>query len=148
MALAQDLLPTLYQGRALLGTFGLCPYTVERVVRAWSGSTPGDGTRTETVVAIVEDGNQPPEVRALTDEELAIGNCPSGTMRVGPITPSFSGGGTAATFLAGSDLAAGEEMLYRLTGPEAPSGRLYTLHALHADDPFGYVIDLKPLAES
>ena len=148
MSLVDDLLPTLSNARGLIGEFGLRPYTVTRQVHSWSGTYPGEGTETVTETEITENG-QPPKVRKPKDEEIALQQMASGDFVVGPITPSFGGGGyTPIELDGGSSLAAGEVLTYKLVGPDIPNGNIFAVKAIHADDPFGYMLHLSPLAES
>ena len=96
------------RARAIPGAqFGIRPYTVAVVVKAWSGDHPGEGTETTTTTAITELGH-PPRVRLLSPEELALGNLPRGSVEVGPVTPEYAGGGTTWTTLTGNGVSPGE----------------------------------------
>ncbi|MBW7935292.1 MAG: hypothetical protein H3C62_17125 [Gemmatimonadaceae bacterium] len=134
--------------RAIPGRdFGLRPYTVAVIVRRWSGPHTGDGAATDTVTPIVEYGGNPPKVRFLSDEARALGGLPAGTVEVGPITPDHTGGGITWDTLTGGSAQAGDEVLYRLTGPEFPAGADYALAGSQSDRGIHYKLTLVPRAE-
>lgn len=148
MTLVDDLLPTLYAGRGLIGEFGLYKYTVTRRVHSWSGSSLGEGAETVTSTAITEANGQPPQVVKPSDEEIALNYLASGDLVVGPITPSFNGGGYTPAELDGGSLSTGETLDYLVTGPDLPNGAVFMVKAIHADNPFGYMLHLAPVSES
>lgn len=148
MSLADTLKPLLYNARAFAGQLGFRPHSVAIVTGAWSGSHTGDGTETETSVAITEAGGQPPKTHWLSDEQLAVGALPRGTVEIGPITPSFAGGGTDLASIAGTALARGETIHVRITGPNHPSGALYRLINVNADKALNYMMRAQPVADT
>ncbi len=133
--------------RAIPGKrFGLRPYTVSVTHRVHSGTYTGDGTITDATTTIAEADGQPPKVRWLDGEELALGELPGGSVEVGPITPDFSGGGTSLTTLqGGSSVSDQDEVFYTLTGPEFPSGAKYMLHDVRTDRALHYMVTLRPM---
>lgn len=145
MTLAAELLPDVYEARAIAGELGFRPHTVAIVVVSTPGLHTGDGTRTEVVTPITEANGQPPRVRWLKDEDLALGQLPLGTVEVGPITPAFAGGGTETDLLTGADLSVGEVRLLRITGPNHPNGADYTIRSVTADRPLRRVITAVPV---
>lgn len=142
--LAEELLPVVHDARAIAGELGFRPHTVALVVVTSSGTHTGDGTRTETVTAITEAGGQPPRVRWLKDEELALGQLAVGSIEVGAITPSFAGGGTDLALLTGADMTTGQVRLLRITGPNHPSGADYCITSISADRTLRYMIQAAP----
>jgi hypothetical protein len=146
MTLADDLLPVVYEGRAIAGELGFRPHTVALVVASTDGTHTGDGVRDETVTAITELGGQPPRVRWLNDEEIALGQLPAGStmVEVGAITPEHSGVGTSLALLTGADMTDGEVRLLRITGPNHPSGADYRITSVSADKPLRYMIRAVP----
>lgn len=148
MALAQELLPTFFAGRGLIGEFGLRPFRVYVIRRAWTGTHTGDGTSSDVVTEIVEGGGNPPKVVFVNEEKLALGGLPAGTLDVGPITPEHQGGGTSLALLSGQNVERGEQLLFRVEGPGmGPTGRLYALDSLKTDSPFGWMLRLQPIAD-
>lgn len=136
-----------YELRAMAGRdFEIRPYTVSVVTKVWSGSQPGEGSATTTTTAITEDDGQPPKVRVLNDEQIALGGLPRGAVKVGPITPDFPGGGTAFDTLSPASLDAGDSFYYVLTGPDYPSGARFVLKEAQADRTFGYFVTLVPMS--
>lgn len=94
------LLPVVDQLRFLPNLFGLRRYSVTIRQRTWSGSSPGEGTSTNTDTLI----NPPPKVRVLTPKEVAAsgGTYREGDYLIEKITPQFSplisGGTTSGGF--------------------------------------------------
>lgn len=127
MTLRDELLPTIWGIRAIPGQLGLRPHAVSLVTTTWSGAVTGEGTKTVTIVPLVESGGFPPKVRWLSDKEIAFGQLAGGAARVGPITPDFPGGGTSVATLTASAAATGQTRHLRITGPQHPSGALYAI---------------------
>ena len=142
---AENLLPSLYKIRAIPGNLGLRIHSVTLITSAWSGSHTGDGTETTTETPIYESGSKSPKVRWKTQEEVAVGNLARGTCEIGPITPSFTGGGTV--FASFGNVDAGETVHIKITGPEHPSGALYKLTHIHQETPFRIMLEASPVAE-
>lgn len=140
MALADDLRPVLHSIRSIPGSLGLRPHSVQIVTRRWSGEHPGEGTLTEDSVDITESGSQSPKVRWLTDEQRAVAHLDQATVEVGPITPSFSTGGTSLDDLAGADLQVGDTYYLRVTGPKHPNGALYRITEVNGQRAMHYKI--------
>jgi hypothetical protein len=80
MTIADGLKKTLYRARALSGRFGLRPYRVLFVKRAYTGTHTGDGARLEEWTPITHADGQPVNVRFSRIEERALGNLPDGVM--------------------------------------------------------------------
>lgn len=143
MGFRDDIRDLCFQLRAIPGRdFEIRPYTVQVVTRQWSGSEPGEGVETVAAQFITESDNQPPKVRFLNDEEIALGGYNEATVEVGPITPDFPGGGTSITTL-GQDPPANTLFDYILTGPEYPSGAIFRLKGIKSDKTFGYFVTLE-----
>jgi len=103
----------LDRGRAIPGIWGLRPYRSFLIEGYWDGAYTGDGESADFETELLV-GGQPPKVRFLTSEQLALGGVPEGTCTVGPLTPSHTGGGVAASSLEGTSLAAGNTLHVRL----------------------------------
>lgn len=132
--------------RAIPGQFGIRPYTVSVTTRARSGTYGLEGGAANVTTQITEADGQPPKVRGLNDEEIALGTLPKGAIRVGPITPSHSaGGGADFATIVGQDNAETEILYYTLTGPEFPDGSKYKLARAHSDRAIHYTLDLAPV---
>lgn len=147
MGFKTDIRKLAYELRAMAGRdFEIRPYTVSVVTRTWSGDFPGEGLSSITTTPITEAHGQPPKVRVLNDEQIALGGLPRGAVKVGPITPDFPGGGTAFTTLSPASLDAGDSFYYVLTGPDYPSGARFVLKEAQADRTFGYTVTLVPMS--
>lgn len=124
--------------RAIPGRHGLREHTIVLVHSKWSGASIGDGEETSTEYEILCNG-QPPKVRFPDQREIALGQMSEGSLVIGPFTPDFGSGGIDRSLFDGSRVAAGETLLVRVTGPQAPNGTLYRIrnpnvdHALHAN---------------
>lgn len=138
----------VYRYRNVPGLHGLRPHTVEVRVRTWTGSHTGDGTASGSWASVVESGGQSPKVRWLKQEEIALGNLQDGTAEIGPITPDFSGGGTALTTLIGDSADTGNEFHVRITGPEHPNGALYKVVQAHGESALHLMLIVSPVAAS
>ena len=146
MALVDELLPVLRDGRGLIGEFGLRPYTITIQIYSYSGGVTLDGTKTlESSSELVEAGNQPVKVRWPTGDEIAIGQASGGDLIVGPITPSNSSGGYTPAQLLGQNASSGQVVLYYATGPGIESGAYFRLKSSDLDNVFGYTLTLAPL---
>lgn len=124
MTLRDDLLPRIDALRAIPGQLGFRPYTSVRVrTRTWSGERPGDGTPIDTFVALTT-GGQPAKVSAMSVRAVASSNGQylDGDCVVGPLTPTFDGGGYDPADIASSSTAPNVERHVVLEGPGEPSG--------------------------
>jgi len=147
VTLADDLKPLLSTIRSIPGQLGLRPYTVAIVLKEYGGDTPGDGIEQETVTEITEANGQPPKVRFLTDEELAVGGLGSGSVKVGPITPSNLSGGVSWAALTQTEAANNTVRAYRLTGPQFPDGADFMLVGSDSGRALHYTLTLAPVAQ-
>lgn len=141
MTLRDELLPIVYDARGIAGELGFRTHTAAIVVASTSGTHTGDGSRTETVTALVEGNSQPPRIKWLKDDEVALGQLPKGSVTVGPITPTY----TSLDLLNGTDMNDGEVRLLRITGPNHPDGADYTIHGVSADRALRYMITAYPV---
>jgi hypothetical protein len=130
MALADDLKTLARNVRAIPGQFGIRPHRVYLVTTTWGGNYTGDGFRADEVTEITEADSQPPKVRWLTDDEIAVGNISNGTIEVGPIT---SAGGITLEELRLDDAAIGSGRYLKITGPKHPNGGMYRITEIRAD---------------
>ena len=146
MALADDLLPVLAYCRAISGGMGLRPFRVYVVTRTWSDEPAGEGGHTDAETEITESG-QPPMVRTMKGEEIALNNLDNGSIRIGPITPEHAGGGLALDTLQ-SEMDAGQERFIKVVGPGRENGVLFRIQDPDFDHALHYTIIAAPLAES
>ncbi len=146
MPIAQGLKRLVHGIRAIPGEFGLRPYTVEVVLGTWNGVNTGRGARAREYLPITEGRGQPPKVRMLTTEELALGDLGKGSIRIGPITPAFAGGGTSIAALKPA-LESGQTLHLRITGPDTkPSGDTYLLKSINTDHAIHWTLTAEPVA--
>lgn len=141
MTLRDDLLETVYDGRAIAGELGFRPHTAAIVVVSSSGAHTGDGSRTEIETSITEANSQSPRIRWLKDDECALGLLPMGSVTVGPITPEY----TSLSLLNGANMNPGDVRLLRITGPNHPNGGDYTIKSISADRALRYMITAIPV---
>jgi hypothetical protein len=128
----------------MAGAYGVRQYSVAVEHKSWSGAERGEGTATTTTTAIAETGGVPPKVRWLSSEEVAVGGYEDGTVEIGPITPSFTGGGTSlATILP--TLGDNATMRLVLTGPRFPTGAYCRVHKVTHDRGYQYKITATPI---
>lgn len=147
MSLVEELRKTLFGARAIAGQLGFRPHTVAIIQTSWSGAHTGEGSSTESVIPITEGGGQPPKVRSLKDDEVAVGQLPQGTLEIGPVTPSFPGGGTDLSYLTGANLDRGDERFVLITGPSAPNGSRYRVVSVNTDKALRYMIRAVPVQQ-
>jgi hypothetical protein len=137
----------LSQTRSLPGRLGLRPHTVELVTASWSGDHTGDGTETAVESTLIHAAGQPPRVHWLSSEEITVGNLPSGTVQIGPLTPTFVGGGVSRQAF-GRLLDAGDTIHLRITGPRHPDGALYRVTNAHQENATEIMLQAIPVMDS
>lgn len=142
--LAERLKPTLRRVRAIPGKKGLRVHTVKLLSRGWSGTHSGDGGRFDVELTIVEGNNQPPKIRWVSDEELAVGALSSGTVEIGPITADDSSR-TWLDDLQGAELSTGEARYLVITGPKCPNGVKHRITRITAHKAMHYMIQAQPV---
>jgi hypothetical protein len=142
--LAEKLRATVHRGRGIAGSLGFRTHRAYIVRRCWIGGAIGEGGYQDEETELTEGAGQPPKARWLTEEQLAVGGLPRGTVEVGPITPAFAGGGTDIATIAGRDLTRGEELLLKIVGPMHPNGDYYGITQVKAERALRYVIQGQP----
>lgn len=144
MTLADDLLGVARNARGIAGEKGFRVHSVARITR-FKGSNIRNVVGDE-VVAIAEGAalDQPPRVRWMTEEEIAVGSLAKGTIEIGAITPSDA----LDAWLRGDDMGAGDERYIRITGPHTrPSGDLYRVKSWNAARPLRRMIQAEPVEQ-
>jgi len=144
--LRDALLPAINSIRAIPGLLGIRPYTVSILVGTSTGAYTGRGDRLVEQFPITEAGGQPPKVRQLNTEELALGNLGKGSLRIGPITPDFPGGGTSIERIKPC-VAAGQTVHVMVTGPEYPNGARFLIKDVQTDHALHYMLTAEPVSE-
>lgn len=138
MTLADDLLPLVFEARGIRGALGFAKYTVELWLR-YKGQSIRETAGVERM-PIVEGDDQPPRVRWLKDEEIALGSLSAGTVEIGAITPRAN----LLEQLQGETLAPGDERHIFLRGPKHPNGALYLITMVKAERALRWMIQAKP----
>jgi hypothetical protein len=136
-----------FQARAIPGQFGLRPHTVEVGITGYTGANTGDGSPTAAWTLIHEAGGISPKVRQLKGDEIAIGNLADGAIRIGPITPDFTGGGTSVAVLMAEGIATGQMRHLRITGPMHPNGALYAIKSSDFTAALHYYLTAEPITQ-
>ena len=134
MTLADDLISVARNARGIAGSLGFRVHTVAVLVQYFAGQHVGEEHQGDALTPVTEANGQPPRVRSLTTEEIALGNFPAGSLSIGPITPAFPGGGTPDALLAGK-LPENATRYVVLTGPMFPDGAKLTIERVTADKP-------------
>ncbi len=139
------------RARKIPGEHGLRPYTVAIVVGFWAQDFIGRGGKVESVEPITEQAGQPPMVRFLSEEALALsastgnGNgLQKGSCTVGPITPPYAGGGTALEELLPA-VAAHQTVHVQLTGPAYPRGAKFLVKEVKTDRALHWTLVCEPV---
>ena len=139
MSFRTDILPTVDAVRAIAGPSGLDVRVNQLTIitRTWSGGRLGMGTSSDARLELA----QIYKVKVVSSKEIAGsgGRYQQEDIRVGPITPAYSGGGYTPTQLAPTG-ANGVEILYQLTGPNAG---IYSLVECCTDASFHYSLVLR-----
>lgn len=142
MSFAEDIRATLTSIRAIPGQYGLRPHSVTIVRVSFSGDHTGDGAVYDNETPITEGDGQPPKVRWLNQEELALGSLPNGSCTIGPITPVV---GLDLSLL--SNVLTGGTVALRIVGPQHPNGALYRITQVNADRGLHYTLVAKPAVD-
>lgn len=140
MTTADALKRLLFRTRKIPGQMGLRP------AQAWIRETrhphgTGDIDSTQAEIAIVESGGYSPKIRQVNSQELALGQLPSGTVAIGPITPEL---GATLSRLHAESLNAGDTLQIRLAGGGLDG--IYKLTKLNADRALHYSLTVVPIA--
>ena len=127
--------------RATPGKHGLRPYRIFVVNASRSGAYGLEGTLTETETELLESG-QPPKVRQLKAEELALNDMGAGGIKVGPITPTHSSGGIDFSTLTAA--TASTMLRFRVVSPGSTDGVYFRLFSANDDRAIHYTLTLYP----
>lgn len=121
---ASSILSSLDTIRGIAGVLGLRPFTVSITVRTWSGVRAGQGNRADVATTFgVSAGTQPPKVRFVSQKDIlaSAGKYVDGDIRVGPLTPSYPGGGTTPASFEPALGFLPTEIFWSVTGPTLPA---------------------------
>ncbi len=120
MTFRDGLLPMLDSIRGIPNELGLRLFTVTVVVRTWSGSRVGLGTKTDVETELTVAGDAAPiRVRSLKSQEVIAsgGLYTSQDFKAGPMTPAYPGGGVDIATILPAPTATPTEVLWRIEGP-------------------------------
>jgi hypothetical protein len=131
VTLADSLKATVFAARGVAGQLGF------RTHRAYLLLEYEGGTSEQT--ELVEGSGQPPRIKWEADEDENHDSNPEDLAMVGPITPAFTGGGTAlSSFL--DDPPPGVSRYILIVGPRHPDGAKYRIVAVNADKALRYMV--------
>lgn len=124
MSFKDDLLPLVDSLRGIAGELGFRPYEVYVRVTSWSGARVGLGTKSVTDMRLLV-GGQNPKVREVRSKDVVAGIAEStdAVYEIGPVTPSFAGGGVAVDTIA-PPTTASSTTLFLIKGPGMPTNGL------------------------
>jgi hypothetical protein len=146
VSLVSELRKTLYAARSIAGRLGFRVHTVAIVKHYSMGQHTGD-IDVSDVVPLTEQDGYPPKVSWLDDEAITLSGLGKGAVDIGPITPSFVGGGTDLSSLTGQNLSTGDTLHLLITGPMHPDGALYRVKDITAEKALNYRIRAVPVSE-
>jgi hypothetical protein len=133
--------------RHLPGDFGLREHTVVLLQTVFSGAQTGEAAKTETLAKLLEKDGRNPKVRWVSEEEIALGSLAAGSIKVGPITPDFSIGGTPMSSLRASTLASKGTYHLLVTGPMHPNTVKYKLIGIEGHQALHRYLVAEPVAD-
>jgi hypothetical protein len=143
MTLADDLRQVAARARGIPGALGLRPHRVYLAMGLWSGEYVGNGLESAVETELTE-GGQPPQVKWLNEEALALGGHPVGTVEVGNLTPEHASGGVPFSSLIGTALTDGSVLYVRIVGPRHPSGARYRIREARHKSALSYSLVCTP----
>ena len=132
MTLADDLKPALYDIRSIPGTFGLYVYRVDVVTIRQLDAFKRGQPKSKTSMRGTEGDNQNPKVRFLSNQERELWQMSRGGIEIGPITPSFVGGGTTLASIS-RETSANDRNYVKITGPGHESGSKFSIRDIKSD---------------
>lgn len=132
------------RSRRIPGEHGLRPYGVAIVVGTWSGKYVGGGAKYEQLEPIREANGQSPKVRFLSEEALALANLNKGSCTIGPITPPYTGGGTALSDLVPA-VHQRQTVHVKLIGPAYPDGAKFAVKEVKTDRALHWLLTCEPV---
>lgn len=145
MSLKDDLLPLIDKLRAIPGELGFRPYQVWVRKTTYSGSRVGQGTATVTLTRLLV-GSQDPKVREVRRKDAVAGTSEyvEAEYEIGPLTPEFSGGGTAESVINPQKTATPTTVTFLIKGPGMPDeGLICQRVGDHVDRPLRSVVRVR-----
>lgn len=147
MSLKNDLLPIVDDLRSIAGELGFRPYQVWVRKTEYAGSRVGLGARTITETRLLV-GGQDPKVKEVSRKDMVAGTqeLVDAEYEIGPLTPSFAGGGVSENTINPEKSATPTEVSFLLKGPGMPDeGLLCKRVGDHVARPLRYVIRVKSM---
>jgi len=144
---AEDLKALVYDVRSIPGEMGLRVYQAWIVVGTWNGDNTGRGARAQDLIPILEGNGQSPKIRVMNTEELALSGLGKGSMKIGPITAPFAGGGNPWA-AAKATVESGQTLHIKVVGPDLPNGALFLVKSWNADHALHETLVISPVAEA
>lgn len=146
MTFASDILGDLDDIRGIPDALGIRPYAVSVLTRTWSADSLGGAYTDSTTPLLLANGLRP-KVRQVAYKETvaAGGRYQEGDYRIGPMTPTYDGGGVAYSTLAPARPNSRTEVYYIVSGPDTPAeGRPCVEVGVEADKPLRRTLILRP----
>lgn len=154
MTLRSGLLPALDAIRGIPDALGLRLYTVSIRVRTWSGTRPGVDSSTPSDADkyfYVDAGTHRPHVVQVTQRDIIAsgGVYQDQDVKVGPITPPYTGGGVDITAFDPAMTSSPVEVFFLISGPGmAAGGSWYRKVGQDVSRPLSYFFTLRRMAET
>lgn len=142
MALADDLKSTIDAIRGIPGQLGLRPNRVYLMEGIWDGEYTGEGREDQFLTELTVGDSQPPRVRQLGDEAIALGNLAAGSIEIGPVTPEYTGGGFSSATLLAESVSRGDTWSVKVVGPAGTTH--YRVTSVKTDRAMHYTIRAAP----
>lgn len=126
MSFVSDFLADLDSVRGIPDELGMRLYKVTVRVRTWTTARPGPpGVKTDVdTVLTVAGGTANPHVRNLTSKDVvASGGLYSvDDYRIGPLTPSYAGGGVSYSAVDPAQATTAREVAFKIEGGQFAAG--------------------------
>lgn len=150
MSLKDDLLPLVDTLRAIPGELGFRPFQVWVRKTTYAGPRVSVGASTFTETRLLVNG-QNPKVRELKGKDVVAGTpeMAASTFEIGPVTPSFPGGGVSYGTINPTKTSVPTTVLFVLKGPGLPDeGLLCQRFDDDTDKPLRTVIRVKSIGRA
>ena len=156
MATLRDaLLPAIDAIRGIPDALGVRLYDVTIRVRTWSGSRPGVDASTSTdadSIFYVDAGTHRTRVVQVTSRDVIAsgGMYQDQDLKVGPLTPAYTGGGVDVSLFDPPTGAAPVEVFFKIAGPGMASGGSWfkKINTNTVPSPFGYTFVVRATGET
>ncbi len=153
LTLREALLPVIDQLRGIPAQLGLRRFTVQVVVRTWTGTRAGLGYNTDTAQSITVDaGTYAVKVEVISSQDIIAsgGLFSTEDLKIGPITPEYTGSaaGNLISSLEPSVSGIPTEIFFKITGPGyATTGEWFKKIDQNVSKNFRYMFTVRKTAE-